>query len=237
MSILCGRKKPPPGGGKVIAGYNTAIWLDSISSIIYDYGVRGHLNDALNQGADLITFVIYNLPNRDYWAPHGSEELLISEDGMERYKTEFIDPTAAIFTDPLYAEIRIICIIESKSLSSLLTSWNTTRCQEAAEDGGYVESIQYLLDSFGEIPNVYKYMDIAHSGWLGWNTNLEEPFLHDPDLMIGGALVRSADFYEWNAYFGDIEFTLEMRNQLIHRGFPESLGIIIDTSWNAWPPL
>ena len=52
-------------GGAVVANNNTAVWMDRIAAITDGIGLRGHLDEAVNQGADLINIVIYNLPNRD----------------------------------------------------------------------------------------------------------------------------------------------------------------------------
>ena len=39
------------------------------------------------------------------------------------------------------------------------------------QNGGYVKGVQYALNKFHAIPNVYNYLDAAHSGWLGWDSN------------------------------------------------------------------
>jgi cellulose 1,4-beta-cellobiosidase len=36
----------------------------------------------------------------------------------------------------------------------------------------YVDGIEYALNKLHAIPNVYNYMDIAHSAWLGWPSNM-----------------------------------------------------------------
>ena len=42
-------------------------------------------------------------------------------------------------------------------------------CDEV--NGIYEEGIKYAVNKFYEIPNVYSYLDIGHSGWLGWDDN------------------------------------------------------------------
>src|SRR5690606_40927407 len=71
--------------------------------------------------SDLLTIqvVIYNLPNRDCSALASNGELRISENGFNRYKTEYIDPIADILDDPQYANLRIVTIIEPDSLPNL----------------------------------------------------------------------------------------------------------------------
>ena len=38
-------------------------------------------------------------------------------------------------------------------------------------NGGYVNGIAYALQKLGAIGNVYNYVDAAHHGWIGWDTN------------------------------------------------------------------
>uniref|UniRef100_UPI002B4BA98B cellulase family glycosylhydrolase n=1 Tax=Cellvibrio fontiphilus TaxID=1815559 RepID=UPI002B4BA98B len=55
-------------GGSKIAGYNTAVWMDRIGAIAPtdgSWGLRDHLDAALDQKANVIQVVVYDLPNRD----------------------------------------------------------------------------------------------------------------------------------------------------------------------------
>lgn len=163
--------------GSLIANYSTAIWLDRISAIAPADGAWGlaeHLDNAISQKANLVQVVIYNLPNRDCAALASSGELLISKDGFNRYKNEYITPLAKIFANPKYRNLRIVALIEPDSLPNLVTNTGVKKCQEAAGPGGYVEATQFTLNSFASIPNVYSYVDIGHSGWLGWDENLNK---------------------------------------------------------------
>ncbi len=255
---------------RLVANYSTAIWMDRIGAITEGRGLRGHLDEALAQGANLIIVVIYDLPNRDCAAYASNGELLIAEDGLNRYKTEYIDPIVNIFSDPAYRNLRIVTVIEPDSLPNLVTNLSFAACAEANSTGAYVEGIRYAIGRLRALPNVYIYLDIAHSGWLGWDSNftpavdlyvrlldpsqggpgfdsidgfitntanytpVEEPFLPDPNLTIGGQPVRSAAFYEWNPYFDELDFAIALRNAFISRGLPNTIGMVIDTSRNGW---
>ncbi len=120
---------------------------------------------------------------------------------------------------------------------------------------------------------MYTYLDIAHSGWLGWPNNyngaldrymqlltqgtaavpapgvnsldgfisstanytpLEEPFLPNSSLQVGGQQLMSATFYEFNPYFDERDFMTALRNWFIQRGLPESIGMLVDTSRSGW---
>ncbi|MFB9878022.1 glycoside hydrolase family 6 protein [Planobispora siamensis] len=167
-------------GGAAVANISTGVWMDRIAAIegsASAMGLRAHLEEALKQDAAngskplTIQFVIYNLPNRDCSALASNGELRISENGLNRYKAEYIDPIADIMDDPKYAALRIVTIIEIDSLPNLVTNLNLAKCQEAKDTGAYVNGVRYALDKLHAIPNVYTYVDAGHHGWLGWDTN------------------------------------------------------------------
>ncbi|MET8350112.1 glycoside hydrolase family 6 protein [Micromonospora sp. NPDC005206] len=170
-----------PGGSRV-SNNPTAVWLDRIAAINGTpdsssngaFGVRDHLEEALRQGAGYIQFVIYNLPGRDCAALASNGEL--GPNDLPRYKAEYIDPIAAIQADPKYRNIRIINIIEIDSLPNLVTNTSgqaggTAMCDTVKANGAYVNGVGYALAKLGTLGNVYNYIDAAHHGWIGWDTN------------------------------------------------------------------
>jgi cellulose 1,4-beta-cellobiosidase len=124
----------------------------------------------------VITIVIYDLPNRDCAALASNGELLIAQDGLNRYKTEYIDPIRAIMAQPAYANLRLSLIIEPDSLPNLVTNLSTQKCAEANQTGGYVDGVRYAISQLSSLSNTYLYLDVAHSGWLGWNDNFNNTF-------------------------------------------------------------
>jgi cellulose 1,4-beta-cellobiosidase len=168
-----------PGGSRV-SNVSTGIWIDRIAAINGangSMGVKAHLDAAVQQDAAngssplTIQFVIYDLPNRDCSALASNGELLIAQNGLNRYKTEYIDPIAAIMGNSAYSNLRIVTIIEIDSLPNLITNTNVAACAEAQSSGAYVQGIQYALNKLHAIPNVYTYIDAAHHGWIGWSSN------------------------------------------------------------------
>ena len=166
-----------PGGSK-IANTPTGVWLDRIAAIEGTansqsngpMGLRDHLDAAIKQGATYAQSVIYDLPGRDCSALASNGELGTND--LPRYKSEYIDPIAAIQSDAKYRSLRIINIIEIDSLPNLVTNVNVAKCAEMKANGGYVQGIGYALQKLGAIPNVYNYIDAGHHGWLGWDTNM-----------------------------------------------------------------
>lgn len=161
--------------GSKIASYNTAVWMDRIGAIAPtdgSYGLRDHLDAALAQNANVIQIVVYDLPNRDCHALASNGELKQGAEGTARYRTEYVDAIAAIFGDAKYRSLRIIAIIEPDSLPNLVTNLSDPECQQATDaTHGYVANTRYTLSKLHTIPNVYSYVDIGHSGWLGWADN------------------------------------------------------------------
>jgi len=162
-----------------IANTSTAVWLDRIGAITDGLGLEGHLDEAVAQDAAngsrplVITVVIYDLPNRDCAALASNGELLIAENGLARYQAEYIDVIRSIMAQPKYANLRIALIIEPDSLPNLVTNLSTPACSEANGPGGYVDGIRYAVSQLSSLPNTYLYVDIAHSGWLGWPNNFD----------------------------------------------------------------
>ncbi|WP_433283144.1 glycoside hydrolase family 6 protein [Micromonospora sp. CA-244673] len=169
-------------GGSRVSNNPTAVWLDRIAAIEGtdgsssngSMGVRDHLDAALAQGAGYIQFVIYNLPGRDCSALASNGEL--GPDELPRYKAEYIDPIAAIQSDPKYKNLRIVNIIEIDSLPNIVTNTSgnaggTVMCDTVKANGAYVNGVGYALAKLGAIGNVYNYIDAAHHGWIGWDSN------------------------------------------------------------------
>ncbi len=163
-----------------VANYPTFLWLDTIAAIHgtdgYPRSLASHLDEALAQRANAIGIVIYNLPNRDGSALASNGELLIAENGLERYKTEYIDVIFNVIKKEEYAGLRIVMVIEPDSLPNLITNLNFEKVREAQRTGAYVEGVQYAVGKLRFLDNTYAYIDIAHAGWMGWPDNLK-PFV------------------------------------------------------------
>jgi len=259
-----------------VAQYPTAVWLDRIAAVSGGTGVtrtlQGHLDAALAQqtssGKQVVAqFVVYDLPNRDCSALASNGELLIANDGLNTYKSQYIDPIVALFSQPKYANLRISTIIEPDSLPNLITNLSFAKCSEANSTGAYMNGVAYSVGKLHALPNVYTYIDIAHSGWLGWDSNftpfvnllgtlagqttggfaaydgfisntanttpVTEPYM-TANQSIGGNPVRSSTFYQWNQYIDEASFDAAFRSALLAKGFPSTIGMIIDTSRNGW---
>ena len=161
-----------------VATYPTAVWMDKIAAITGDsvhHGLQFHLDTALTQQQgttpETIEVVIYDLPGRDCAALASNGEIPATAAGLTEYETQYIDPIAAMMATAKYANLRIVTIIEPDSLPNAVTNQSKPACATATP---YYESgVEYALSKLHAISNVYTYVDIAHSAWLGWPSNLQ----------------------------------------------------------------
>lgn len=187
-----------PGGDRV-AGQPTGVWLDRTAAIEGangNMGLREHLDEALRQAGTgdepfVVQLVIYNLPGRDCAALASNGELGPEEIG--RYKSEYIDPIAAILADPKYAGLRVVTTIEIDSLPNLITNVSprptaTPECDVMKANGNYVKGVGYALNKLGDVGNVYNYIDAGHHGWIGWEDN----FAPSAQIMFQAANAEGA---------------------------------------------
>jgi cellulose 1,4-beta-cellobiosidase len=166
----------------------TFIWLDHIGAI---YGgsdnmsgagntarmsLEAQLQNAVSKASgstpEIFPIVIYDLPDRDCAALASNGELSISNNGLSYYEHSYIDPIAQILSNYENTNLRIVAVIEPDSLPNLVTNESVTNCADANSSGVYTTGIEYALNKLHAIPNVYNYMDIAHSAWLGWPSNM-----------------------------------------------------------------
>jgi len=171
----------------------TAVWLDRIDAIKGGdvnggrLSLEQHLLAALEQqqGTTPITvsLVIYDLPDRDCAALASNGTLSAANGGLAIYKEDYIDVIADMLAEPRFSSLRIIASIEPDSLPNLVTNSGLAACAAVAQSGVYVDGITYALRRFSEMDNVYTYLDIAHSGWLGWDNNLRKAVTLYTDLV------------------------------------------------------
>ena len=166
----------------------TYIWLDHIGAI---YGgtdnasgiggtdrasLQAQLQAALAADTsgkpELFPIVIYDLPDRDCAALASNGELSIADNGLSYYEHAYIDPITQILSDYANTPLRVVTVIEPDSLPNLVTNQSVANCASALSSGVYENGIEYALDKLHAIPNVYNYLDIAHSAWLGWSSNM-----------------------------------------------------------------
>jgi cellulose 1,4-beta-cellobiosidase len=151
----------------------TGVWLDGREAITTR--LKPVMEEARKQAKTsgksvVVPLVIYDLPNRDCYALASNGELLLANNGLNIYKTEYIDPIVKIIQQ--YPDVRVAAIIEPDSLPNAITN----RGKKQTSDGegcsdtvlqGYEDGIAYAIQKLA-LPHTALYLDAAHSGWLGY---------------------------------------------------------------------
>ena len=232
----------------------TAIWIDRISAIpLMEPALKTARNEmAARNRSVIVTFVIYNLPERDCAAYASAGELKASDRGLERYKEEYITPIRKILQ--AYADVPTALIIEPDSLPNLATNLGVPKCASAASL--YREASVHAIKALS-LPHTALYLDTAHGGWLGWPDNLRKMaqiFKEVLDQAGGAQLIRGfatnvanysplsrpnpdpnpESYYQFNPSRDELTFVANLKAQL------ESVGItgksfVIDSSRNGQP--
>jgi cellulose 1,4-beta-cellobiosidase len=115
----------------------------------------------------MVGLVLYNLPDRDCSAGESAGELSSDKDGLNIYKTQFIDEYARLVSKAKDLDFSIV--LEPDSLGNAITNQGTPFCAKATPV--YEEGIAYAIAKL-QFPHVHLYIDAAHGGWLGWADNL-----------------------------------------------------------------
>lgn len=89
-----------------VAKVGSFVWLDTRAKVPTLDTYLADIKQKNAAGAKLMaTFVVYNLPDRDCAALASNGELLIDQDGANKYKVEYIDKIAAILQK--YPDVKV----------------------------------------------------------------------------------------------------------------------------------
>jgi cellulose 1,4-beta-cellobiosidase len=247
----------------VVAQQPTSIWLDRIAALD---SLPKHLDAAVQQQAAkggntpmLVELVVYDLPDRDCAALASNGELKVAQNGLARYKSEYIDRIASILqSKPEYKKLRIVTVIEPDSLPNAVTNGSLDSCVAAAP--AYKDGVAYAIKKLAAFNNVYIYLDMANSGWLGWEWGDKAAAVYKEVMANAGGenLVRGfttnvsnysalkesfnpyddqnqykaliENWYEWNRMIDEETYVKGMLGRFPNHHF------LIDTSRNGWKP-
>ena len=151
--------------------YPTAVWLDAIARVpkLKEWLAEAKRQQDASGQPTLTVVVLLNLPNRDCAANASAGELAVEANGEARYRTEFVDPIAEQLA--AHPDQPIVAILEPDSLANMTTNMAYPKCAASAQ--AYRSSIVYAIKRLA-MPHVSIYLDAAHAGWLGWDTNREK---------------------------------------------------------------
>jgi cellulose 1,4-beta-cellobiosidase len=273
------RRQVPPGSADAhlidrARKLPTGIWLDSLAAL--DGGAKNagrlsltrHLDAALRQAAHAnkdaaMLLVVYDLPNRDCAAAASNGELN-GKAGLETYKHQYIDGIYQRLTAHThYAKVRVAIVLEPDSLPNMVTNSAIPSCNQVATEHLYEDGVTYAIQRLGSLPNVALYLDIGHSGWLGWPDNMQKVVtlytnlikaatadhraavrglatdianytpLQEPFVSPADQQILSGPFYQYNPVFDELTYVKALQEKFAAAGLGD-LGFIIDTSRNGW---
>jgi cellulose 1,4-beta-cellobiosidase len=119
--------------------------------------------------------------------PNGSP-ITLTGTGLQEYENDYITPIFnTLQTVAGNPNIRFVLVVEDDSLPNMITNTGESpnpaiaNCVAANNGvsgsqsltGVYVQAIQFALNTFHQLPNVYQYLDVGHHGWLGWPNNFQ----------------------------------------------------------------
>ena len=246
----------------------TAVWLDRIAELTNGLGLVGHLDAAVEQSRRAgqpatVLLVVYDLPDRDCAAAASNGELQGTA-GLETYKASYIDAiVATLQSQDAYKDLRVAVVLEPDSIPNLVTNAAVISCQEAVNQQIYWQGVSYAISRLGALDNVYLYLDIGHSGWLGWPSNLDAAVsvyqrlvseagqgnlsiirgfatntanytpLREPFVSPSNSATLNGAFYQSNPVFDELTYVQQLSALFEKAGF-EDFGFLIDTARNGW---
>lgn len=155
---------------RTVQDIGTFFWVSQIASLPDIDDAIATARSAKNAtGQDqIVGLVVYNLPDRDCSGGESSGELESDNNGLERYKTEYIAPYAEKLAAA--SDLTFAVVVEPDAIGNIVTNMETPFCAQAAPV--YEEGIAHAIASL-QYEHVNLYIDASHGGWLGWAANLE----------------------------------------------------------------
>jgi cellulose 1,4-beta-cellobiosidase len=183
--------------------------------------VEGIMEDILlHKKYNAVSFIIYNLPNRDCKAFASNGEICCERSleckqnnqyycntecqkkakncdlGIQEYKTEYIDIIYQVLSKSKYNFIKKILIIEPDSLPNCVTNIGINGCTKNTCNA-YLMGIKYAINRLSSISNSFLYLDAGHGGWLGWENNIKsfiELIKQLPVYLLRGFVTNTANY-------------------------------------------
>ncbi len=140
---------------------------------------------------------------------------------------------ACVTSEPFYREGVKYALDELSAISNVYTYVDAAHSGWLGWENNAADSVQ----TFVEVAQSTKKGFASIDGFVTNTANttpLNEPFMPDVNKQVGGAPIRSSNFYEWNMTFDEIDWTADLHRRLVAAGFPASTGMLIDTSRNGW---
>ena len=211
----------------------------------------GHFDEAVAQQQALadsqgnlppmtVVIIVYNLPDRDCAALASNGLLNETNDadgdgmpdgtGMQIYKEDYIDVIAEIFSK--YPTLRIVAMLEPDGFPNMITNVGKMfpKCDAVSAAKVYEKALQYAIGKFAPMENVYTYMDIGHSGWLGWADNLSGAVTGFTRLVAGATDSGRLDVIK--GFASNTSGYTPLREPYISNAFEDRMALASFYEWN-----
>lgn len=165
------------------------VWVPTISHLDAIDVAVANARAARNATGEeqVVGLVLYNLPDRDCSAGESAGELSLAENGLERYRLEFVDPFAQKVKEA--SDLTFAIVLEPDAVGNIVTNQGIEFCANAAEP--HQDGIAYAVSQL-QADNVALYIDASHGGWLGWDDNLAPSTFFFPPRSLPPSLRRFA---------------------------------------------
>jgi len=155
--------------------------------------VEGHLKSA---NGKTVTFILYMIPTRDCSALASAG----GAESLEKYQG-IVDKIAGTISQ--YPDTKVAMVIEPDTVGNLITGDNE-KCKAVHQL--HKDALAYAANVFGNMSNVSAYLDIAHSGWLGWAPEkvaalIEEILSNAPNANIRGFTTNVSNYQSIEAEY------------------------------------
>lgn len=156
---------------KTVQSIGTFTWIANVASLPM-------INTAISEaraaksatGKDqIVGLVLYDIPDRDCSGGDASGEFSSADDGLNKYKTTFVDPYAAALASA--TDLTFAIVVEPDAVGNIVTNQAIAFCANATPV--YEAGIAYAISEL-QMDHVALYLDAAHGGWLGWPATLPE---------------------------------------------------------------
>lgn len=126
----------------------------------------------------IVGLVLYNIPDRDCSAGYSSGELSLDQNGLNRYRNEYVLP----FAQKLKAapDLQFAVILEPDAMGNMVTG-TSSFCRNAR--GPQQDGIAYAIQQL-QASHIHLYLDVANGGWLGWPDNLSLSKFHGYSRLL-----------------------------------------------------
>ncbi|MDQ1289773.1 MAG: cellulose 1,4-beta-cellobiosidase [Actinomycetota bacterium] len=223
--------------GRAVSATPTALWIDEVAKIggkAGSMGLRAHLDAALAQKATLVQVVLDDLPGPRCLMLNPAGDFAVGE--IERYRKEFIDPIAAIESDPRYGSLRIVNVLEPQAVAGLIVGvhqyYGIGDCLEQQASGDHVAGLRHALNALRPYSNLYTYVDMAHRGILGWPEN----FTHAADLLVSVVKGTTAGLASLDGITTDVAGYSALTEPFFTSKTTVGGRQVLESKWIDWNP-